>query len=378
MPRQQLTQRADGRYTCKYGDKFFYGKSKTEAQNKRKDYVRDETLGYCPDLSETLFLDYGLAWLDVYRHKSNKKQKRQYETMIRYAAENLDKKYLRQINATDIQRLFNTLEGMSKSHIKKFCTTTRHIFKAAVQDGVIVRSPAELAQAPEGTEGEHRCLETWEQQLVVSTYKEHDFGLCAMVMMFAGLRRGEALYLDIDRDVDFEKKTITVRGAIAYPDGKQAVETEGKTDAAQRVIPLNDLLAEALEGHHGLLCPKADGGLMTQIAFKRKYESYIRFLEKKVNGCPKRWYGKTKEHKQLLKEGKKLPPWKDINIRCHDFRVTFCTTCYEAEVPVKTLQVWMGHTDPTVLMKFYAKLTEEKEQYDTSKLNALTKQRFNR
>ena len=79
-----------------------------------------------------------------------------------------------------------------------------------------------------------------------------------------------------------------------------------------------------------------------------------------------------------MKEGKKLPPWKDINIRCHDFRVTFCTTCYEAEVPVKTLQVWMGHTDPTVLMKFYAKLTEEKEQYDTSKLNALTKQRFNR
>ena len=67
-----------------------------------------------------------------------------------------------------------------------------------------------------------------------------------------------------------------------------------------------------------------------------------------------------------------------IYIRCHDFRVTFCTTCYEAEVPVKTLQVWMGHTDPTVLMKFYAKLTEEKEQYDTSKLNALTKQRFNR
>ena len=125
-----------------------------------------------------------------------------------------------------------------------------------------------------------------------------------MVMMFAGLRRGEALYLDIDRDVDFEKKTITVRGAVAYPDGKQAVETEGKTDAAQRVIPLNDLLAEALKGHHGLLCPKADGGLMTQIAFKRKYESYIRFLEKKVNGCPKRWYGKTKEHK-ATREGRK-------------------------------------------------------------------------
>ena len=36
-----------------------------------------------------------------------------------------------------------------------------------------------------------------------------------MVMMFAGLRRGEVLYIDIDRDVDFEKKTIIT--AIPYP-----------------------------------------------------------------------------------------------------------------------------------------------------------------
>ena len=358
MPCQQLAQRTDGRFKCTYGDKTFYGKSSTAAQKKRDDFIRDTTLGYCPDLSETPFLDYALTWLDVYRPKCNKKQKRQYETMIQYAAENLQKGYIRAINATDIQRLFNTLDGMSKSHIKKFCTTIRHIFKAAVQDGVIVRSPAELAKPPEGTVGEHRCLEDWEQKLVVSTYKEHDFGLCAMVMMFAGLRRGEALFLDIDRDVDLKNKTITVRGAVAFPDGLQPVESAGKTEAAQRVIPLNDLLAEALEGHHGLLCHKQDGSMMSQIAFKRKYQSYIGFLERKVNGCHKRWYGKTKEHKELLKEGKQLPPWKDINIRCHDFWVTFCTMCYDAEVPVKTLQVWMGHTDPVVLMKFYAKLTE--------------------
>jgi len=65
-----------------------------------------------------------------------------------------------------------------------------------------------------------------------------------------------------------------------------------------------------------------------------------------------------------------------ILIRCHDFRGTFCTMCYEADVPIKTLQKWMGHTDPTVLMKFYAKLTEEKELYDTTKLNDITKKRF--
>ena len=265
---------------------------------------------------------------------------------------------------------------MSKSHIKKFCTTIRRFFHAAVQDGIIVRTPADLAQPPKGTEGEHRCLEEWEQKLIFSTYKEHDFGICAMTMMLAGIRRGEAIYLDIDRNVDFENKTITIRGAASFSEGNQPYETKGKTDAAQRVIPMNDLLAEVLRGHHGLLCHKEDGSMMSLTSFNCKYESYITFLETRLNGCHKRWYGKTREHKELLKEGKPLPPWKDIKIRCHDFRVTFCTMCYEADVPIKTLQKWMGHTDPTVLMKFYAKLTEKKELYDTTKLNDITKKRF--
>ena len=197
-----------------------------------------------------------------------------------------------------------------------------------------------------------------------------------MTMMLAGIRRGEAIYLDIDRDVDFENKTITIRGAASFSEGNQPYETKGKTDAAQRVIPMNDLLAEVLRGHHGLLCHKEDGSMMSLTSFNCKYESYITFLETRLNGCHKRWYGKTREHKELLKEGKPLPPWKDIKIRCHDFRVTFCTMCYEADVPIKTLQKWMGHTDPTVLMKFYAKLTEKKELYDTTKLNDITKKRF--
>lgn len=376
MPRQQLAQRADGRYSCKFGDKRFYGNSSTATQKKREDYVKEITLGYCPDLADTKFIDYALIWLKAYRAKCNKKQKRQYETMIKYAAENLGKEYLRMINATDIQLLFNTLEGMSASHIKKFCTTIRSIFRAAVQDGVIVRSPAELAQPPKGTTGEHRCLEKWEQQLIIETYKEHDFGLCAIVMLFAGLRRGEALFLNIDKDVDFKKKTITIRGAVSFAEGNQATETPGKTRAAKRTIPLNDFLAEALKDQHGLLLHKEDGTMMSLTAFTRKYESYITFLETKLNGCHKRWYGKTREHKQLLDEGKKLAPWEDIKIRCHDFRVTYCTMCYDAGIPIKTLQAWMGHADAKMIMDIYAKLTAEKEQADAEKLNDFIKERF--
>ena len=115
---------------------------------------------------------------------------------------------------------------------------------------------------------------------------------------------------------------------------------------------------------------------MSLTSFERKYESYLTFLEKKVNGCTERWYGKKKEHKALLSEGKPLPPWQPVKIRCHDFRVTFCTMCYNADVPVKTLQSWMGHSDATMIMKIYAKLTSERESRDSVNLNNYLNNRF--
>ena len=82
---------------------------------------------------------------------------------------------------------------------------------------------------------------------------------------------------------------------------------------------------------------------MSQSAFDRKFASYITFLETKLNGCPKRWYGHLSEHKTFIAAGKQLPPWRNVTLRCHDFRVDFCTRCYDARIPVKTLQSWMGH-----------------------------------
>ena len=54
---------------------------------------------------------------------------------------------------------------------------------------------------------------------------------------FRGSSPGKALYLNIDRDVDFATKTITVRGAVSFSTGNQATVSPGKTEAAQRVIP---------------------------------------------------------------------------------------------------------------------------------------------
>ena len=84
-------------------------------------------------------------------------------------------------------------------------------------------------------------------------------------------------------------------------------------------------------------------------------------METRLNGCQKHWYGKTKAHKQLLAEGK-LPPWRSVTIRTHDFRHSFCTMCRDADVPMEVLVKWMGHKDDTMIRKIYDHVSDYREQ----------------
>ena len=65
MPRQSLTKRADGRYRVKYKDQYFYGKTQTEAMQKRDEYKRAERDGLravCPTVSA-----YAVEWLPAHK-----------------------------------------------------------------------------------------------------------------------------------------------------------------------------------------------------------------------------------------------------------------------------------------------------------------------
>lgn len=369
MSQKKLTKRTDGRYKVNYGNKQFYGKSKAEAEKKRDEYIAAENKGLNNDFSETTFDEYGLNWISVYRSECSVPLQKQYAGMVNFVAEQLHGKLFKNITVTDMQGICNQLSVYSSSYVSKFLSIVRGIFKTAAAEGAILRNPMELVKRPKckKTEG-HRALEPWERELIVRTCLDHDFGLAAMTMLFTGLRRGEMLYLDVDRDVNFEEKTITVRGAVSFSNGNQPEVSDGKTEAAQRIVPLFGPLADALRGHHGLICPKEDGGLMSQSAFDRKFESYTTFLETQLNGCHKRWYGRTKEHKEILAEGGTLPERKEVTIRSHDFRVDFCTRSYYAKIPLKTLQQWMGHSDTEMILNIYSKLTKEQEISDALKM----------
>lgn len=123
----------------------------------------------------------------------------------------------------------------------------------------------------------------------------HHFHLAVMVMLYAGLRRGEALAIDLDRDVDYINHCIYVREAVRF-DSNQAIISDPKTAAGVRTVPMVKLLEDLLKGHHGMLAPsQKTGKTMSEAAFKSAWNSYILTMECRLNGVKqKRWRDKSK------------------------------------------------------------------------------------
>ena len=361
MPKQSYTKRKDNRYRVMYKGRYFYGHTQGEAVAKRDAFKQQLQAGLREEAAGITFAVYALDWLSTYKTDCNLKTYNSYASYIERAIVDIGDSRMLDITASDIKRLYNKQVGMSKSHIDKFCMTINAVFKAAHADGMILRNPCANHKRPKGSAGSHRALVQWEKDLVVYMADKHPFGPAAMLMLFAGLRRGEMLAFNVDRDVDFEKDRVYVRRAVTYP-GNQPVVKAPKTDAGARDLPLFAPLKSVLQNQHGLILSDQNGGIASETAFKRSWESYITACETYLNGMHKRWYGRTKAHKAITAAKGKLPPWKSVTIRTHDFRHTFCTMLYDAGVDLKTAQKWMGHADMKMIQTIYTHLSESKEK----------------
>ena len=194
-----------------------------------------------------------------------------------------------------------------------------------------------------------------------------------MAMLYAGLRPQEMKAFVIERDVDFENDTITVRQtAHTDPDNwqKYAFTGKGKTERANRRIPLLLPLKTALEGRTGLLAKSSTGEQVTRTIWNQIWSSYKTQMEKEINGMTRAWYGKTKEHKRLLAAGEKLPPWIPFTVTPYDLRHSYCTMLRDMKPPIElhTAIKWMGHADAKMILKVYDTVSDDRSNQERLKV----------
>lgn len=371
--KQHLKKRPDGRYACRYRELWFYGSTEAEALQAREDYKRREASGFTAP-SRVTVADFGARWLPVAKSGCSAVTYAGYTVMLDHLIGVIGAEPVTQVTPLQIKQVFaERYGGLSASYIRTARQLYAGLFDAAVSEGLRRDNPVrDKTAAPHrgtSTRG-HRAITAQERVWIETLCTGHRVWPCVMAMLYAGLRPQEAKALDLDRDVDREAGMIRLH-AFAHVEGLRYVVTEtGKTAGATRTIPLFTPLRNALEGRTGLLVTDARGGLLTLSAWDRAWASYVTCMETAINGCHKRWYGRTKEHKALLARGEQLPPWVPFTVRPYDLRHSFATWCRDHGVEMHTCIAWMGHTNAAMILHVYDEVTEARSATEAARLEA--------
>ena len=373
MPRekkQHLKKRKDGRYACRYKDQWFYSTDPDDALAQREEYKRLEKLqiSAVPTVEE-----YSSSWISRAYPSVAESTKKGLRIHLRKLNDEIGDFLLTDVKPSHIKAVYSSRYlGMSNSYIRSAKQLFCALFDSVVADGYLRSNPAreKSAKPHRGSVGGHRQITPQERAWIETLCTDHRAHPAVMAMLYAGLRPQEMKALKIDRDVDFKTGTITLR-EFAHLDGLDYKFTkEGKTDKATRVIPLFPPLEEALTGRKGYLITSAGGKRVNIQAWRCIWNSYVFAMETAINGCQKRWYGKTREHKKILAEGGKLPPWISFTVVPYDLRHSFCCMCRDADPPVEinTVIRWMGHADEKMVLRIYDEASDNRSEKEAERL----------
>jgi integrase len=376
MPRQKKprpTLRSDGRYVCRYKGQYFYSTDPDDCIRQREEYKEAERRGR---VASYFVREYATAWLDRSYPNIAPTTKRGLKTHLKALTDAIGDLPISDVKPSDIKGVYSgRYNGKSNSYIKAAKQLYCSLFDSAVADGLILSNPARdrTAKPHTGTIGGHRSITPQEREWILTLCTDHRAYPAVMTMLYAGIRPQEAKALNIDKDIDLDRETITIRNT-AHIDPKNgqkyAFSGKGKTSRANRQIPLLPPLKAALCGKHGYLVTSAHGERITRTTWRVMWNSYVAKMETAINGVDRRWYGRTREHKAILAAGGTLPPWVSFTVTPYDLRHSFVTMCRSMKPPIEihTVIAWMGHADAKMILSVYDSVTDDRDASEAERL----------
>lgn len=273
------------------------------------------------------------------------------------------------VRTADVQAALNQLaeNGLSHKTLGQIAGTLSAAFRSAIPE-VVQYNPCDRAVVPAGAPPKRReWLDDERQAWVRDT--PHRAQRAAMLMMLSGLRRGEATALTW-ADVDLDNRTINVTKSWDFVDKK----VKGpKTAAGERVVHIPQMLADFLRAQRKAdsatiyVVHTARGGRMTDIAWRRMWDSYMADLNIKYG-----YHDAVNKHatRTKLDDGQERGALPMIirTFTPHELRHTFCTLLYRSGVDVLTARDQMGHSSVQVTQEIYTHLDK---QYKAKKMEAL-------
>ena len=343
--------------------KSFYGKTKKEVKEKM------ETYKLLNPINKAAINEYTVATWFNYWLWNIKKRDIKPKTFERY--ECIYRNYIKgseianiplyKFKLNNLQAYYNRLSdnGKSPSIIKTINEKLKSSMIDAEKNGYIEKNYCQLVNLPKEKMKEKKIeVFTQEQQNdFLEIIKGHEFEILFLLALGTGLRRGELLALRWS-DIDFKNKTINVdsniQQAYIFEDEEtkrlEKIEQEPKTINSFRTVPIPSKVLDKLQEH------------------KQKQEQYkLAFQERYIDNdfviCDK--YGKALDVKRPTRMfysiQKKMGIPEDEKIKFHGLRKTYATRLFEKEVPPKTVQMLLGHSEISITLDIYTQVMENKK-----------------
>lgn len=377
MPKKKNTKRSDGRIAVqvylgkdengKRKYKTVYGSTQKEADEKAREIKTRLGKGLDISAADDSFCVWCERWLASKKRDIGNSQYLSYVGYTNHLKSALNGMPLKDIKLYNIQSVIddlyeynpNTGSPSSKKTLTDIKNTAVQIFDFAIDNRVIDYNPAKSVKIPKNAEKKTRRALTPDEQTYIRN-TQHRMQTAAMIMLYAGLRRGEVIPL-LWSDVNLKNKTITVNKAVDLSDGKPVVKST-KTKSGKRVVVIPSVLSDYLalcKKENILVCPSLNGEMYTATSWKTSWNSYLYDLDI--------LYGKLPQKKS--KYDNRFPGITMSRITPHMLRHTFCTNMYLAGVDILTAQHQMGHADIKTTLSIYTHISDDFAKDEMNKMD---------
>ena len=318
--------------------KVFYSTLPTQRQAEA-DIMRQAMSFKDKEEKGLLFAQVAELWEEKHYETIEYQTAGRYKTLVKHATSRFDSHYIKEIKSTDIVAFLESLsmQGYSTKTIKDQFSVIKMIFRYAMQKMYIDIDPTLYVDIPKGTPKQVRHELTKEEVKIIENHASDSLmSLFAYFLVYTGLRKSEALALQW-KDIDLQKKTISVNKSIYYRGNQPDIKLPKTTAGLRNVILLDNLARMLKKGSDNSFVFSYNGKPMTLFKYTNEWKKYIKSI--------------------------------GINFTAHQLRHTFATVLFEAGIKEKDAQYLMGHSDISTTQNIYTHIRKNRTEETANKLN---------
>lgn len=371
-----LRQKSNGTYSARFVDRFgkrqeLYDRNLAELKRKLNTAIYDDERGYSVIDNSITLSEWFKSWMEIHKYMVIRNNTKMYYIQIftKHIEPTLGNKKLKNITQLDIKSLLKELDqnGYQYETQNKVRIMLLDMFDKAMVDNYVLKNPCKGIKLVRDEKKDIRVFTREEQAEFFDCCKGTFYDNLFIVAISTGLRQGELCALTWD-DIDFENKEISVTKTLLYQKLEGDTQKEfhinpPKTKTSKRTVPIskqceialkkqyiqrNNIMskksAKPLEGFENLLFTTKFG---TPICDQIMIDAIKRIVDE-INLC-----------KDELEQFETFTP--------HCFRHSFATRCFEAGIPPKTVQTYLGHASLQMTMDLYTAVLPNQKQDEMKK-----------